>query len=1265
MSDASPEQIAAFIARWENSGAAERANYASFLSELCTLLDLPRPDPSSPDNSQNTYVFERAITRRNPDGTTSTGFIDLYRRSSFVWECKQGVSDCSGGVSPSLFACASGALEPPVTTSDAHRAPLQGNGKTGHGKRGTVAFDKALERAYHQARGYITALPAEEGHPPFLIVCDVGHTIDLYAEFTGTGGQYERFPDPVSHRITLPDLHRPEIRERLRQVWLDPHSLDPSKVAAAITRDIAGRLAVLATSLETDGHDPQVIAGFLQRCLFTMFAEDVGLLPEDGFKNLLDRIKDTPQGFPVMVSGLWREMATGTEFSALLMKKIACFNGGLFENTTALPVSAAQLAMLIDAAAKDWSAVEPSIFGTLLTRALDSRERHKLGAEYTPRAYVERLIRPTIIGPLRDEWDAVRVAAATLHEEADKAEIQADQLEADAKAKLAAGATDDAKQLGADAARLRKEAVKRDAEALQQVIDFHRQLCKLRILDPACGTANFLYVTMEHMKRLEAEVLELIAGLGGHTTLNMEMDKFRVRPTQFIGLELNKQAVAIAQLVLWIGYFQWQRKTTGKADTGERPLLPKDKSIFEQDAVLAYDARIPRRDPQSGDILTVWNGYTTKTHTVTGKEVPDESARRALFDYTNPRRAEWPQADYITGNPPFIGASRMREALGDGYVEALRKVWKGDVPESADFVMFWWQKAAEVVRDGKAKRFGFITTNSIHQTFNRRVIEPFLTAAKTPLHLAYAIPDHPWIDSADGAAVRIAMTVAAPGHSAGILAKVTSEQARDDGENAVVMVKTGGTLAANLQIGADVSSCGPLQSNSRLSCPGVKLHGSGFIVSTQEASQLGLGTIPGIEKHIKGYRNGKDLTNRPRDARVIDLFGLTEEAARDQYPTLYQHVLVHVKPERDQNNRDTYRKNWWIFGEPRRDFRPALDGLPRYIATVETSKHCFFTFLGQEILPDNMLIAIASDDAFHLGVFSSQVHVTWALAAGGRLGMGNDPRYNKSRCFEPFPFPALEEGELKQRIRDLGERLDAHRKRQQELHPDLTLTGIYNVLEKLRSGEPLTPKDKAVHDQGLVSVLKQIHDDLDAAVLEAYGWGGLLAETQDFKTQDTRLGSSAPCMLPSSSSLASCVLPSCVSTADTLARGGPAAEALEQLILTRLVALNHERAAEEKRGLIRWLRPDFQAPATATAHQAEIGLGDDTSGNPQSTIHNPQSLPDWPAELPAQVAALRKLLPTVGPDPDTLAACFGRKFKKRTDQITAILDTLKALGHIL
>jgi hypothetical protein len=1201
---ATPAQVTTFITRWEASGAAERANYQMFLSELCDIIGVPRPDPTAPETAKNRYVFDRAITRINPDGSTSTNYIDLYKAGHFVNETKQGLS---------ADASADELAKPTAT-------------KAGHGKRGTLAFDKALERAFHQGRGYITALPAEEGRPPFLIVCDVGHSIDLYAEFTCSGGQYERFPDPVSYRITLPDLHRPEIRERLRQVWLDPHSLDPSKVAAKVTRDIANRLALLAKSLEADGHDLQVIAGFLQRSLFTMFAEDVGLLPVDGFKTLLERVKENPRGFPVLISGLWKEMATGTHYSALLFKEIAHFSGGLFEDTTALPLSAVQLDMLTDAAATDWSGVEPSIFGTLLVRALDPRERHKLGAEFTPRSYVERLIRPTIIGPLRDEWDAVRIAAATLHDEADQAETQADHLEADAKAKMLAGASAEAKQLGADAARLRKDASKVDAEALAQVIAFHRYLCGLTVIDPACGTANFLYVTMEHMKRLEAEVLQLIDALGGDA--GMEIQGFRVRPEHFIGLELNKQAVAIAQLVLWIGYFQWHHKTTGKADTGDRPLLPKDRSIFEQDAVLAYDERVPRRDPDTGEILTIWDGHSTKPHPITGKEVPDDSARTVLFDYTNPRRAEWPKADYIVGNPPFIGNKQMREGLGDGYVETLRNVWAKHDPGSWDFVMFWWQKAAELTRDGKVKRFGFITTKAITQPFNRCVITPFLANTVKPIHIAYAIPNHPWIDAADGAAVRIAMSVAAPGSYEGILESVVDEKSVEDGDVSIQVSTKQQIISSDLGVGISVTQAMPLKANDKLCFQGCKLVGSGFQVPPELAAEW-ISRSPRSREILRDYWAGRDVTQKNSPRFVIDFFGLDETQASQDFSELYQHVLLHVRPEREKCKRDAHRIVWWQFGEKRPGLRSALEGMERYIVTSEVAKHRVFTFLNwPESLIDGSVIAIASNDAFFLGLLSSSSHGIWSARVGGRMGAGNDLRYNNSLTFWPFPFPALEEGELKQRIRDLGERLDAHRKRQQAQYPDLTLTGIYNVLQKIRSGEALNAKDKVIHEQGLVSVLKQIHDDLDAAVLEAYGWTDIAHATPP---------------------------------ADILASGGPDAEALEQAILTRLVALNHERAAEEKRGFVRYLRPDFQAPGAATAKQSEIGLSEDDDLTPEPAV---AVILDWPAELPTQVAALRKLLPTIGQDPEVLAACFGRKNKKRADQINGILATLKALGLI-
>ncbi|MFN9026678.1 MAG: class I SAM-dependent DNA methyltransferase, partial [Akkermansiaceae bacterium] len=1020
-----------FISRWENSGAAERANYQMFLSELCEILEIPRPDPTSPDPEKNLYVFDRAITRTSPDGSAVTNYIDLYKAGHFVCETKQG----SGGDS-------SGDLRSPSS-------------KIGHGKRGSSAFDKALERAYHQGRDYITSLPASHGRPPFLIVCDVGYSIDLYSEFTCTGGRYERFPDPTHHRILLTDLREPKIRERLRLVFTDPLSLDPSKRAAEVTRDIATRLAKLAKSLEADGHDTQIIAGFLQRCLFTMFAEDIGLLPENGFRNLLEKVKSSPQGFTVLISGLWREMATGTQYSALLFQEIAYFNGGLFESTSALPLTAAQLDMLAHAAASDWSDVEPSIFGTLLTRALDSRERHKLGAEYTPRSYVERLIRPTIIEPLREEWEATRIAAASLHRDAEQLEALADQRQEEMNA---LGATKEAQAIGAERNKILADAKKKDAEALKLVTAFHRHLCAIKVLDPACGTANFLYVTLEHIKRLEAEVLELITALGGDATF--EMNEYKVRPEQFLGLELSHNAVGIAQLVLWIGYFQWQRKTTGKADTGDRPLLPKTQSIRQQDAVLDYDERIPRKDPATGEILTIWNGHTTKPHPITGKEVPDETARTVLFDYINPRRAEWPQADYIVGNPPFIGDKRMKIALGEGYTETLRKTYT-NVPDSADFVMYWWDKAAELVRTGKVRRFGFITTNSITQTFNRKVIQHHMDQ-KNPISLTYAIPDHPWVDGADGAAVRIAMTVGAC-TGEGLLQHVILER-RVEQEDAleVVLRSSKGCIHSDLTIGANVGATKNLRPNIGLASVGIAVHGAGLVISQHEAEQLGYGVSIHLNEVIRPYLNGKDLTSKSRNVYLIDLVGYSEEQVRTKFPQLYQHLLINTKPERDQNSRKSYREAWWIPGEPRSSFRPALKGLTRYAVTPMTAKHRFFTFFTMDVLPDQGLVALAFDDAYALGILSSRIHTDWALAQGAILGP--TPRYNASIVFDTFPFPALEEDSLKQHIRDLGERLDGHRKRQQELHPSLTLTGMYNVLEKIRAGETLNAKEKTIHD---------------------------------------------------------------------------------------------------------------------------------------------------------------------------------------------------------
>lgn len=1151
MSDpATTAAVSDFLLRWEASGAAERANYQLFLSELCDLLDVSRPEPTRPDDRDNAYVFERSVTFRHGDGSSSVGRIDLYKRGCFVLEAKQG--------SDPTAACTVKEPEPGWLTS-----------RRGTAVRGTKGWDLAMLKAKGQAEQYARALPNDEGWPPFLIIVDVGHAIELYSEFSCTGKTYLPFPDPRSYRIQMADLANDQIQERLRLAWTEPHALDPSKQSAKATRQVADRLASLAKALEQAGHSPEKVGNFLKRCLFTLFSEDIGLIPHNSFTDLLKSLKGKADTFAPMAESLWSTMKDGG-FSPVLREKLLRFNGGLFEDAEALPLNEEQLALLIQAGKADWRDVEPAIFGTLLERALDPRERHYLGAHYTPRDYVERLVLPTVIEPLRNEWDAVLAAAVTLD-------------------------------------------AQNDAEgAIRLVKEFHRKLCSLRILDPACGSGNFLYVTFEHLKRLEGEILNALEGFGLQQN-DLELAGLTVDPHQLLGIEINPRAAAITDMVLWIGYLQWHFRTRGEVLPPE-PVIRKFRNIENRDAVLAYDSVEPLLDEQ-GRPVTRWDGRTCKTHPVTGEQVPDETAQTPLLRYLQPRRADWPEADYVVGNPPFIGAAAMRRALGDGYVEALRAAWK-DVPDSADFVMYWWQQAAELTRTGKLKRFGFITTNSIKQAFNRRVIEQHL-AAKPALYLPFAIPDHPWVDAADGAAVRIAMTVGsrAAEETEGILATVVVER-EGSGEGVAVELKNKpGRIHADLTVGGNVVGSVQLQANGGLANRGMQLFGAGFIVTPEEAEQLGLGRVAGLEQHIRPYRNGRDLTATPRGVLVVDLFGLTVEEVRSRFPEVYQRIYERVKPERDLNNRESRKRNWWIFGEPNQLLRKQLAGLPRYIATVETAKHRVFQFLDAAVLPDNKLVCIASDDAFMLGVLSSRLHGVWALAAGGWLGVGNDPVYAKSRCFEPFPFPAATDDQ-KQRIRVLAEQLDSHRKRQQALHPDLTLTGMYNVLEKLRQGEGLTLKEKTIHEQGLVSVLKHLHDELDAAVADAYGW---------------------PANLP------------------------------DEEILERLVVLNTERATEEAQGLVRWLRPEYQHPSGFDSAQPTAPAQDslplpEGEGRGEGAAPATKTKPTWPKTLPEQVQAVRAALQTAaGPvTAETIARGFVRA---RTASVAELLSTLAAIGQ--
>lgn len=482
-------------------------------------------------------------------------------------------------------------------------------------------------------------------------------------------------------------------------------------------------------------------------------------------------------------------------------------------------------------------------------------------------------------------------------------------------------------------------------------------------------------------------------------------------------------------------------------------------------------------------------------------------------------------------------------------------------------------------------------------------------SAKKPINLVYAIPDHPWRDEETDAQVRMAITVAAKTKSQGRLALVASEENGPDGMAKVELAEAFGTVHANLKLGADVASASPLKSNSNMSFMGVIPSGLGFRVAEDDLHELGL-TRQDVAQVVREYLVGNELTDNKPAGLIIDYNTSDEKHAKAASPALFQFVWNRVKDSRTARSGDTadsqqYAKEWWKFAKPRPEMRLAISALGRYIATTETSKHRWFTFLPESILPDQKIRVVASNDAYILGILTSRVHVVWADATGGRQGVGNDPVYNNTTCFDQYPFPADVPEPLRARIRAEAEALDALRKQVLAAHDDLTLTGLYNVLEALKAGRALTDKERDIHDRGLVTLLRQHHDAIDTAVAESYGWPA------DLSDED---------------------------------------------ILTLLVALNKARAAEEAKGLIRWLRPEFQAPgAEAPKVNATLDLGD-------TPVAAPATIIPWPKTLAEQVSTVAAILATsqTPKHPSEIARAIKGTNAKG---VMPVLDALAAIGQ--
>jgi hypothetical protein len=557
-------RLAALAERWTDAPAAERANAQSYLIELCEALGVERPGPAG-----GGYQFELPIRAVHPDGTESVNFVDLYKQDCFLLEAKDEES-----------------------------------GRTN---------EVLLRKAFGQARSYVSHLPGLI--PPYLMVLDVGRTLIVWDRWLGSYGGFN-----AGHRIDLATLaDRPAQIALLRDIWQNPQARNPTRRAEAVTRDVAERLAELATALEGRGLEHERVARFLIRAVFTMFAEDVGLLPEEPFRRSIEQIGfRTPEQFPQAVRRLWQAMDEGGAFG---YHQLLRFNGHFFKECDVPPLTSADIRILHHAASADWHDVEPAIFGTLLVRALDPVERHRLGAEFTPRAYVERLVRPTIEEPLRRRWTLVQAQVLQLRERVE----------------------------AAGSARTRQSLT---TKALDHLNDFHSWLRSLRVLDPACGSGNFLYVALDTMKRIELEVFREIEQITGQHESRVE----EVNPSQFHGIEINLWARELAELTLWIGYHQWWKRTHGAARPPE-PVLVDTGTFEHRDAVLEWDEIVEDQSRARPDPTP------RIPHPVTGDLVPDSAAKLPYLEHRGARQAPWPRADFIVGNPPYMGRGRQRDAF--------------------------------------------------------------------------------------------------------------------------------------------------------------------------------------------------------------------------------------------------------------------------------------------------------------------------------------------------------------------------------------------------------------------------------------------------------------------------------------------------------------------------------------------------------------------------------------------------------------------------
>ncbi|MCO5191203.1 MAG: class I SAM-dependent DNA methyltransferase [Anaerolineae bacterium] len=933
-----------FVAKWSQIQQKETAVAQSHFNDICRLIDHPTPLEYDPDGQ--TFSFETQTVK--PGG--QKGFADVYFKGKFIWEYKGPHKD--------------------------------------------------LAKAYQQLQLYREDLQ----NPPLLITSDI-HTIVIHTNFNN-------YPT-VRHTVTLDDIAQGDGVATLSRVFHQPEQFKPDRTQEQITRASADTFLKVANAMKQhrqltgETYTPEQLAHFLVRLLFCLFAEDMKLLPENVFTQIVKVRGGNYADLQDVLRQLFNSMRSGGTFG---WWRIRYFDGTLFDDDFVPHIPHDLGRALLQAAQQDWSQVDPSIFGTLFERIIDESKRAQLGAHYTSESDIMLIVEPVLMEPLRRQWDDVR--------------RQADRL-------------------------LRQPSNQQTTDAYQLLADFAAEIAAMRVLDPACGSGNFLYVALRQLLDLQKQVIAFAA------RRELPEIALTVSPEQLYGIEINPYAHELAQVTVWIGYLQWRHENGfGEMDD---PILRPLHNIERRDAILDYDA----------------DG--------------------------RPIEPEWPSAEVIIGNPPFLGGNKIRQELGDETVDQLFQAHDGRVPKTADLVVYWFARSWTQITKNRAERVGLIATQAIRSAVNRSVLDKI--SESNGLFLAWS--DKPWV--LDGAAVRVSII----GFDGG-----SQKEKRLDGDKVE-------RINADLTSSADLTKAARLIENIDLTFQGSMIGGSFQISESTAKDWLELTNPSGKDNSdvVRPYVTGIDVLRRTQREWIVDFGAQMPEEEASQYEMPFQYLQEHVYPVRAKNRRASRRERWWIHADPQPSMRVSVATLSRYIATVRVAKHRLFVWLPSATLCSNKLIVIARSDDYFFGVLHSNVHEVWSLVSSSRHGVGNDPAYTPTSTFETYPFPwppgqepAEADDERVAEIAHWARELVAWRDAWLNPPPpqpgainvaydkmlkQRTLTNLYNGLvyyrETVKAGKLFMQDefDKVTRrsvSRSAIQELDDIHTALDHAVLDAYGW---------------------------------------------------------------------------------------------------------------------------------------------------------------------------------